>query len=176
MGGRIALHFALRNPERIQRLILESASPGIKDETERERRRKSDDELAVRLESEGIERFVDEWVNQPIFASQKSLPAERQALGHWWKTQHSVNGLAGALRGFSVGRQAPLHDRLRELPMPVLILAGELDAKYRDIGEAMAHSIPRAQFRIIAGAGHAPHWEQPDATAAAVKQFLNSTA
>jgi pimeloyl-ACP methyl ester carboxylesterase len=75
-----------------------------------------------------------------------------------------------------VGRQEPLHNRLRELTMPVLVIAGELDQKYRELGEYMADSIPNAQFRIIPQAGHAPHWECPTETAAAVAEFIESAS
>src|SRR5699024_8653544 len=47
MGGRIALSYANVYPEQIQSLILESASPGLKDEEERKERRESDERLAT---------------------------------------------------------------------------------------------------------------------------------
>ena len=34
MGGRLALNWALNHPERVQKLILIGASPGIADDTE----------------------------------------------------------------------------------------------------------------------------------------------
>lgn len=172
MGGRIALHFALKYPERVSMLILESASPGLPVRSDRELRAKVDDELAARLEAGGLEEFVDGWMDQPLFASQRQLPVDRQAQGRRFRLQNSVHGLAAALRGFSVGRQEPLHNRLRELTMPTLIIIGELDAKYREIGESMAHSIPNAQLCIINEAGHAPHWECPIQTAEAAANFL----
>lgn len=174
MGGRIALHFALKYPGSISSLILESASAGLPIRADRELRARVDSELADRLESGGLEKFVDEWMDQPLFASQKRLPVERQAQGRRFRLQNSVHGLASALRGFSVGRQEPLHNRLRELTMPTLVLAGEMDGKYRGIGESLAHSIPGAQFRIIPNAGHAPHWECPVETAAVAAKFLSA--
>lgn len=176
MGGRIALHVALKYPGRVSMLILESASPGLAVRADREIRAKVDDELAARLEVEGLEKFVDGWMDQPLFASQKRLPVDRQAQGRRLRLRNSVQGLAAALGGFSVGRQEPLHNRLRELTMPTLIIAGELDAKYREIGESMAHSIPNAQLCIINGAGHAPHWESPIQTADAVAGFMTGNA
>jgi 2-succinyl-6-hydroxy-2,4-cyclohexadiene-1-carboxylate synthase len=173
MGGRIALHFALAHPERVAGLILESASPGIADHEERLRRLQSDEDLAASIESRGLEDFVDRWMDQPLFAPQQSLLSERQELGRRLRLQNSAAGLAVALRGFSVGRQEPLHNRLAELTMPTLVIAGEWDHKYREIGETMVHSIPNAQFRIIPGSGHAPHWEQPFETAAVVGEFLS---
>ena len=175
LGGRIALQFALKYPDRVRRLILESTSPGLAESAERESRLHSDELLAERIESHGLESFVDYWVNLPLFASQKLLPAERQALARRLRLLGTAKGYAAALRGFSVGRQLPLHNRLRELAMPVLIITGELDQKYRQFGELMAHSIPNAQLRIIPGAGHAPHWERPVETATIAAEFISSS-
>jgi 2-succinyl-6-hydroxy-2,4-cyclohexadiene-1-carboxylate synthase len=175
MGGRIALHFALKYPNRLSSLILESSSPGLPVRADRELRSKVDDELAARLESDGLEMFVDGWMDQPLFASQKHLTPERQAQGRNLRLQNTASGLAAALRAYSVGRQEPLHNHLRELTMPTLIMAGEIDVKYREIGESMAHSIPDAQFCIITNAGHAPHWERPIEAANAAAEFLSGT-
>lgn len=46
MGGRLALAIAVNYPERVRRLILESASPGLETEEERAERRQKDNQLA----------------------------------------------------------------------------------------------------------------------------------
>src|SRR5215217_7313125 len=51
MGGRLALYLALRYPERCAGLFLESASPGLESDQERNARRAKDEERARRLES-----------------------------------------------------------------------------------------------------------------------------
>src|SRR5207253_1741111 len=72
-------------------------------------------------------------------------------------------GLAAALRAFGPGAQEPLWGRLAELEMPVLLVAGELDAKFTIAGERMAAAIgPNARATTLAGCGHAAHLEQPD--------------
>jgi len=62
MGGRIALSIALHPEarERVSRLVLVGASPGIADEEERRTRRAADEALAERIEGEGIEAFARE--------------------------------------------------------------------------------------------------------------------
>src|SRR3954447_26110618 len=61
MGGRLALDVALRMPARVQWLVLVGASPGIPDAAERAARKAADEELADRIESDGLEAFVASW-------------------------------------------------------------------------------------------------------------------
>ena len=57
MGGRVALSYAVRYPEDVVSLILESATPGIIDEQQRIERQQSDHALARKIEKEGVEVF-----------------------------------------------------------------------------------------------------------------------
>ena len=52
--------------------------------------------------------------------------------------------LAAALRAFGTGVQPPLHDQLAGLRMPVLLMAGEKDAKFAAIASEMAQRISGA--------------------------------
>src|SRR5579884_412747 len=97
MGGRIALYCAFSGYFRA--LILESASPGIADPIEREQRRLSDMALADRIERDGIASFVHYWENLPLFASQHSLPPDKQAALHQQRLNNNPQGLANSLRG-----------------------------------------------------------------------------
>ena len=72
------------------------------------------------------------------------------------------------------GTQDPLWNRLRELTMPVLVLAGDRDTKFVDIGRQLAAGMPRARFATVPGAGHAAHLEQPLATTTVIADFLRS--
>jgi 2-succinyl-6-hydroxy-2,4-cyclohexadiene-1-carboxylate synthase len=74
------------------------------------------------------------------------------------------------------GAQAPLHARLAALSLPVLLVVGEEDAKFRAIAEDLAKALPGARIATIAGAGHAAHLEAPDRVAAVVRTFLGGLA
>lgn len=67
MGGRLALTLAILYPERVRKLILESASPGLKTKEERVLRRMKDEELANFINDRGIVSFVDYWEKIPLF-------------------------------------------------------------------------------------------------------------
>lgn len=172
MGGRTALHLALAAPERVSALVLEGASPGIADPAERAARVASDAALADRIEREGLHAFVDAWERLPLFASQQRLPEETRARLRAQRLSHTPRGLANSLRGMGAGAMPPVHDRLSEIAVPVLLIAGELDGKYVEISRAMAGTLPQARITIIPDAGHAPHLEQPEAFTQAVLRFL----
>jgi len=59
-------------------------------------------------------------------------------------------------------------DRLGELRMPVTLIAGERDEKFRAIAQRMASAIPQATLVIAPGAGHAVHLEAPQVVAGAL--------
>lgn len=169
MGGRIALYSAFSGFFRT--LILESASAGLADPTEREQRRLSDMALAANIERDGIAAFVAHWENLPLFASQTKLSAERRQTLHAQRLTNHANGLANSLRGVGTGVQPALHARLPELDIPVILIAGELDAKFCSIAQQMARQLPQTQLHIVPGAGHTVHLEQPELFVHRVRAF-----
>jgi 2-succinyl-6-hydroxy-2,4-cyclohexadiene-1-carboxylate synthase len=166
MGGRIALFTALAFPGLVQRLVLVGASPGLAEAAEREERRRADFALADRIESIGVAAFAQEWGAQELFAGQDARVA---AAAHADRLRNTPAGLAAALRGLGTGVMSPLWDRLGELAMPVTLVVGEHDAKFRGIADRMAAAIPDRCVQVVAGAGHAAQLEQPDAVAAAIR-------
>jgi 2-succinyl-6-hydroxy-2,4-cyclohexadiene-1-carboxylate synthase len=172
MGGRVALRFALDHGDRVAGLVLESASPGIADPAERAARHEADDALADAIVRDGLGRFVDRWMAQPLFATQARLPEAVREHERAMRLARDPRALAACLRGAGPGRATPMWDALPALGMPVLLLAGELDAKYRDIAAKAAARLPRARIAIVPNAGHATHLENPAAFTAAVEAFL----
>jgi 2-succinyl-6-hydroxy-2,4-cyclohexadiene-1-carboxylate synthase len=172
MGGRLALHTALTYPETLSALIIESASPGLQDAASRADRAATDGALAARILEIAVPAFIDEWEALPLFASQQRLSPERRAAQRQIRLSQSPAGLANSLRGMGTGAQPSLWDRLGELTMPVLLIAGEHDAKFEAITEAMAGAIENAERCIIEDAGHTTHLEQPDQFQQAVLNFL----
>jgi len=163
MGGRIALSIAVAAPERMARLTLVGASPGLADPAERSARRSADDALADRIEGEGIAAFAAHWSSLPLWAGQ---PAGVAAAAHAERLSQSPAGLAAALRGLGTGVMEPLWDRLPRLAIPVTLIVGERDAKFRALAERMAGALPDATLHVVPGAGHAVQLEAPEAVAA----------
>jgi 2-succinyl-6-hydroxy-2,4-cyclohexadiene-1-carboxylate synthase len=173
MGGRAAIRFAIVHPQRIKALILESTSPGIADPVERAARINSDALLADVIEREGIEAFVALWEKLPLWQNQRTVSdAGRKAL-RAQRLANNARGLANSLRGAGAG----YHDVLAlagSIASPTLLLAGELDTKYVELGRRTAAAIPHAELRIIPDTGHAIHLEKPEDFAAEVSAFLGT--
>jgi pimeloyl-ACP methyl ester carboxylesterase len=74
-------------------------------------------------------------------------------------------GLAAALRGLGTGALPSLWPRLADLRVPVTLVVGERDAKFRAIAASMSAALARAEVIVVPGAGHAVHLEAPDAVA-----------
>ena len=164
MGGRLCLRLALDRPDLVQSLVLVGASPGIADEEARDERRRSDARLAKDLEGGDTKTFLEGWLAQPLFETTTPRPDDLAA-----RRTNSADGLAYALRTLGTGSQEPLWQRLGELSMPVLLIAGEHDEKFRRIAEQMAEAIgPRARTEWVEGAGHAVLLDRPDECAALI--------
>jgi 2-succinyl-6-hydroxy-2,4-cyclohexadiene-1-carboxylate synthase len=165
MGGRLALHVALALGDRVTRLVLIGASPGLADPDERAARRAADDALADEVETMSIQRFAARWAQTPVLADQ---PRDVQAVAGEDRLRNTPSGLAAALRGLGTGALPSLWDRLGEIRIPVLLVVGERDAKFRATAERMAAGLPDATVTVVPGAGHAVHLEDPAAVAGAI--------
>jgi 2-succinyl-6-hydroxy-2,4-cyclohexadiene-1-carboxylate synthase len=174
MGGRLALAIAMAHPERVERLLLESASPGLARAEERAHRRRADEALARRLEREGLAAFVRSWEGMPLLATLTRLPDAARADLRRQRLACSPRGLAACLRALGTGRQPWLGGRLGELSLPVTIVVGDRDDKFRAIGAWMRARLPAARLETVPAAGHVPHLERSQRFGAIAAQFLSS--
>lgn len=171
MGGRVALTLASAHPQVCRSLTLISATAGITDEAERAQRRQADEALADRIGQHGLARFVDEWMGLPMWDSLKaSLSAEAWQASMRQRRDCNPVGLANSLRAAGTGSMTPLWDRLNGLDVPTLVICGELDTKFVEIGRRMSELLPRSELAVLPGVGHAVHLEAPEACADVIRQ------
>jgi 2-succinyl-6-hydroxy-2,4-cyclohexadiene-1-carboxylate synthase len=162
MGGRIGLHAALAMPDRVRRLVLIGASPGIADPSQREERRLADERLAGEIERSSIAEFAARWAQTPLLIG---MPDDVLAFVQAERLRNTPDGLARALRGLGTGLLPPLWDRLCELTMPVTLVVGGRDQRFQAIAHEMALSIRDTELVVVPGAGHPVHLEAPDEVA-----------
>lgn len=172
MGGRVALHAALRHPGQVRGLVLIGATAGLDDADDRADRREADEALATRLETDGLPAFLDRWLALPLFAG---LGDEASAKAS--RLRNRAGGLAASLRHCGTGTQEPLWNRLGEIQVPVLVIAGGDDHKFTAIGERVVGALTATSTALVTIPGtHAVHLEEPAATAAAIVEHLDRTA
>lgn len=196
LGGRLCLRLSLDRPDLVTALVLVGASPGLADASERAARREADEALAAVIERGSTNAFLDRWLAQPLFAGFRASPEDLAA-----RRANPPDGLAAALRVLGTGVQEPLWDRLGELAVPVLLVAGADDAKFSALARRMARRMAdilgrsrpalappsltgsegggrpvaaaAVEVALVAGAGHAAHLEQPAPFVAVVRDFLD---
>ncbi|MDD2923254.1 MAG: 2-succinyl-6-hydroxy-2,4-cyclohexadiene-1-carboxylate synthase [Anaerolineales bacterium] len=173
LGGRAALAFACRYPERILSLTLESASPGIIDPNQRARRLEEDSARAEAILKNGISAFVEAWYQMPLFASLESHPQLLSARKESAK-RNDPRWMAKIIRELSPALQTPLWDSLPKLSFPVLLIAGAKDEKYVQVIQKMSERMPAAQKNIVPEAGHNVHMEEPEKYISLLNEFLSN--
>jgi 2-succinyl-6-hydroxy-2,4-cyclohexadiene-1-carboxylate synthase len=171
LGARWALHLALARPDLVTRLVTIGGTPGIRDGALRAERRRRDDAMAAALERSGdVGAFVARWLATPLFVG---LDASVAGAGE--RERNTAAGLASSLRLAGAGVQASLWERLGELGMPALFVAGAQDVRYGEVAAEMARLAPAASAALIPGAGHTAHLERPTLAGAVIGHWLAAT-
>jgi len=171
MGGRLALYLAVFFSDRFDRIILESASPGLKTPEERQARIEHDRSLANRIRTEPMDTFLDSWYSQAVFVDLLTRPELRQQLIQE-KKENDPEGLALSLEQMGTGVQPVLWGELSGIKNPLLLIVGSEDTKFGKINMEMAARCRTADLRVVKDAGHIVHQERPQDFANLVDDFL----
>jgi 2-succinyl-6-hydroxy-2,4-cyclohexadiene-1-carboxylate synthase len=167
----LTIHF----PKYFSKVVLESASAGLRTDMERSDRLARDQQLADKLENLEISDFrlfLENWYQQKIFGNLRSHSNFPQLLEQ--RLQNPPIELAKSLRDLGTGRQPSLWEKLPEIEIPLLLLVGELDAKFVQINQQMAQGCKFSQLEIIPNCGHNIHFENPDIFIEKVQTFLET--
>ena len=153
-GGFVALDFAARRPELVEKLVLLDAplmdhdfSPEFMEYVEEEERLSEAGELEA-----AVELNLAFWC--PEIADR-------------------VRPMAAALSSART-KSSRIRTSARSARRPWWRWASNDKADFRAIAERLARELPNAELAVIAGAGHLPSMERPDETAALVRSFLRS--
>ena len=161
MGGRLALGLLVRHAGLFHSATLIGASPGLSTAGERADRVARDEEWARLLDEEGLDTFVAAWEALPLWATQAGVPAERLARQRAIRRSHDPRGLARSLRVVGLGRMPDYRDRLAGVDVPVRLVVGARDPKFRALAEEMTSRLPRSTVVAVPGAGHNVVLERP---------------
>jgi pimeloyl-ACP methyl ester carboxylesterase len=147
-GGTVALAFALRHPEMVERLVVVNSFPRF--------RKRIRIKLAALLAS--LLPFQAIW---PVRLATNTLGLYADGVSHedrrrFFKAIRTVKG-EGYARRLRLISEFDVENRLPEIQAPTLFIAGEKDRLIESVKEAraMAARMPDARVRVVEGAGHA---------------------
>jgi 2-succinyl-6-hydroxy-2,4-cyclohexadiene-1-carboxylate synthase len=167
LGARVALHVLTGTGLSLRSVVLIGATGGIDDPDARAARRASDEAVADALEANGdVDGFITRWVAGPMGArlGRAADVTERR--------RNTAVGLASSLRLAGTGTQEPLWDRMKEVDLPLLALAGSDDSRFCAHALRLAALAPNAVASLVPGGGHAVHLAQPETVGRVVGQWL----
>jgi len=175
MGGAVAQLVALDHPERLSGLVLASTFhgpvPGITMELVELGR------WVVR--QSGMAGLADAMAARRAESPESTAAFERLQEADPGHAERSRARLVAtspdmwmALAPKFVDQEDRL-ERLAKVDVPTAVIVGELDATMLDDCRRLASAIPGASLTVIAGAGHVPQLEQPDAWWEALSGFLD---
>jgi pimeloyl-ACP methyl ester carboxylesterase len=160
LGGMVAQEVALSQPERVDRLVLSSTTPGGAKAFPMPQRT-VDLMLARATLREYVENALEPDL-RPELVDRILAHRERtaQPFEPW-----AAQAAAGA--GFDA------YDRLGEIAAPTLVQHGDGDTVV-DVrnAELLAGAIPDARLSIFAGSGHLTMWSEPDRFVRELEEFL----
>lgn len=170
LGARLALGLLVRHGQRFEGATLIGVHPGLSSDEERAERRRSDGVLRERLETRGIEDFIDHWERQPLFASESRLPETLREQKRSVRLSHDPRELARSLALTGLAEMPDYGARAASISTPITLMAGELDQKFSQLAHALAGRLPAARVVIAPGAGHDLLLERPDLVALTLEQ------
>lgn len=166
MGGRLALHGLLEGGPWCGAVII-SANPGIRDPDEAAQRRADDALWASKALTMPWTDFLSEWNAQPILRGQMSDEREDG------KLIQRRREIARSFVDWSLGAQQSLWERLADISVPVLWIAGEKDEKFSRIATQAAALSDHFQLAIAPDSGHRVPWEAGAWLADRMREFCS---
>ena len=163
MGGYVALAFAHKHPEFLEGLILVTTNADDDPPEKRESRVQLAKEIELKGSIAMADSLANRLTNDPILISKM----------HDLIRRTTPKGLIGSSLGMA-GRK-DMHQTLRRLVCPILIIAGERD-KITSLGTSqdLLNTCQSGEMVIIPNAGHLPMMEEPDLMSKALLTFLRA--
>lgn len=174
LGGRVAINYAGRHPERVERLVVVDIGPDIAP---------AGRARVGTLMAQAPERFatLDEVVayqraNNPLYAEAMLRHRARHAVrplpdgGFTWKYDRA---LREAIRQGRIRVPADLWPQWRAIRCPTLLVRGsESDILTDEIATKMLEALPHARLAVVADAGHTVPGDQPAVFQGLLREFL----
>ena len=156
MGGRLALHALLDDPDLWGKAVIISSHPGLKEEQQRLERMADDAAWAGQALTAEWKLFLQNWDRQGVLqGGEKEEPDARMRL------VNRRRAIARSFMEWSLGKQADLWGELKEVRCPVLWMTGKRDQKFTDLAQEAVPLLAKGLHEEFE-AGHRLVWEKPE--------------
>ena len=173
LGGQVALRWAAREPEKVQRLILVASTPCFTGRADWD----------YGMEAAVLEKFAAELeqnhaatLRRFIALQLRGSENERELLALmrdrlFSRGEPDIDALRS---GLEILRDADLRGELPDIRQPTLVIAGERDKLTPpQASHYLAQAMPSARVVEIAGAAHAPFLSHHDLFVEQIKRFMH---
>jgi pimeloyl-[acyl-carrier protein] methyl ester esterase len=175
LGGQVALRWALRHPQQVERLVMVASTPCFVrlDDWKYALSVEILEEFAVNLQhhySLTLKRFLSLQVRGSE-QEREMLAVLRDDL--FSRGEPDLNALQA---GLEILRHSDQRSALPDVQQPVLVLAGERDTLIpQQASQYLASQIPNGRLAMIKGAAHAPFLSHPNEFIKHLVDFLGDT-
>lgn len=173
LGGWVAIKFAARHPERVDRLVLNTPGGTMATPEVMERIRSLSQAAADDPNAERIRTRLEWLMADPGSVTDELVDTRRRVYDRPGFAQSMRHILC--LQNPDVRRRNLVTDaELAAITAPTLVIWTSDDPSGpAKAGLDMAAKIPAGEFRLIGNAGHWPQWEQQDEFDCIVTEFLS---
>jgi 2-succinyl-6-hydroxy-2,4-cyclohexadiene-1-carboxylate synthase len=181
LGGRLALGLAALHPRKVRGVIAVGAHLGIEDpklRAERSEWERAQSELLLRV---GLDAFVRQWEELPVFATQRELGESQGRVGEVrlarqraMRLSHEARGIALAITRLGSGRMPLLSQKLAQHRVFVLMVAGERDRSFDAHAERASDASAHVHAHVVPSVGHNVALEAPATLAKILDQRLHA--
>lgn len=162
MGGRLALHALLQEPDLWQKAVIISGHPGLQREEEKSVRRVADAEWAAQVLKGDWKKFLHDWNEQSVLSGGES-PSRRGL-------EIRRSAVARSFVDWSLGQQNDLRSKLSQISCPVSWLVGRDDAKFLRLAKEIENDFSACELSVVEQCGHRIPWSHPDVVVDAILQ------
>lgn len=174
LGGRVAINYAGRHPDRVERLVVVDIGPVI---APAGRARVGSMMAAAPERFETLEQVVaHQRANNPLYAERMLRHRAEHAVrplpdgGFTWKYDRA---LREAIREGRMRAPADLWPQWRAIRCPTLLVRGAAsDVLSDETAKRMLEELPTARLTVVPDAGHTVPGDQPAVFQALLQEFL----
>jgi pimeloyl-ACP methyl ester carboxylesterase len=189
-GGFVAQRYAAGHANRLASLVLYESAPAVGAEHFMEANRNLEQWAERNAGKPGVEDVLNAWRSVPTISDDDAFSSAARQLfpayvADYWSNESDYAPIREAVSGTYIsgldasGDPISIDDRdvLSSIEVPTLVIAGEHDFICGPRWAKELHAeIPRSSMVLLQHSGHFGHFEEPDAFARAIVDFVNMIA